>query len=189
MAKDIPFDLYGELEDAYDKADRDGAAEIVETLDAFGLWEEKPNGGSSFMQKTWRALNGDTKAQADVGHAFFWTDKDPEETRERHKWLDKPLLAIYWCKLAAEAGCADAQDTLAYLYCPDNEPLTAPKVGRRFARHWLEKAAAQNRPSAMRDLAHCLRCGKCACCGRDILRAEALESEANEIESIPRTWT
>ena len=28
-----------------------------------------------------------------------------------------------------------------------------------------------------------------ACCGRDIPRAEALESEANEIESIPRTWT
>ena len=80
------------------------------------------------------------------------------------------------------------RSTLAYLYCPDNEPLTAPKVGR-FARHWLEKAAAQNRPSAMRDLAHCLRCGKCACCGRDIPRAEALESEANEIESIPRTWT
>ena len=181
MAEDIPFDLYGELESAYDRADRAGDAEIVETLDTFGLWEERPHASSSFLLKAWQALNGDAEAQADVGNAFFWTDKDPEETREQYKWLDKPQLAIYWFTLAAEAGCADAQDKLSYLYCPTNEPRATPKVGR-FARHWLEEAAAQKYPAAMHDLAHCLRCGKCACCGRDIPRAEALEAEANELE-------
>ena len=183
MAEDIHFDLYGELGDAYDDADRNGDAEIVETLDTFGLWDERPRFGSSFMLKVWRALNGDAEAQADVGQAFFWTDNDPEETREQHKWLDKPLLAIYWFKLSAEAGYADAQDKLSYLYCPNNEPRATPKVGR-FARHWLEKAAAQKYTPAMHDLVHCLRCGKCACCNRDIPRANALEAEANELDQV-----
>ncbi len=183
MAEDIPFDLYGELGDAYDDADRNGDAEIVETLDTFGLWDERPRFGSSFMLKVWRALNGDAEAQADVGQAFFWTDNDPEEKREQYKWLDKPLLAIYWFKLSAEAGCADAQDKLSYLYCPNNEPRATPKVGR-FARHWLEKAAAQKYTPAMHDLVHCLRCGKCACCNRDTTRASALEAEANELDQV-----
>lgn len=185
MTTDIPFDLYGELEDAYDAADRNGDAEIVETLDAFGLWDERPKADSSFMLKAWRGLNGDTKTQADLGHAFLWTDMDPEETRKKHRWLDKPLLAIYWCGLAAEAGCAAAQNDLACLYCPEQQPYGTPKVGR-LARHWLEEAAAQKHTPAMRDLARCLRCGKCACCNRDIPRADALAAEANELDQMGR---
>ena len=90
--------------------------------------------------------------------------------------------------LAAKSGHAVAQNYLARLYCPDQEPCGALKVWR-LSRFWLEEAVARKLPVAMENLALCLRCGKCACCDRDIPRAEALESEANEIESIPRTWT
>ena len=183
MTTDIPFDLYGELEDAYDEAERNGNVEVMETLDTFGLWDEKPRTNSAFMLKIWRALNGDEEAQADVGQAFFWTDKDPAETREQYKWLDKPLLAIYWFTLSSKAGCAYAQDSLAYLYCPDNGPQSVPKVGR-FARHWLERAAAQKHTPAMYDLSICLECGKCACCNRDIPRAKTLKAEATRLNQM-----
>ena len=37
------FDLYGDLEDAYDKAESNGDVEVMETLDAFFLWDETPS--------------------------------------------------------------------------------------------------------------------------------------------------
>lgn len=181
MTEDIPFDLYGDLEGAYDEADRNGDVEIVETLDTFGLWDEKPKCNRSWMHKMWRALKGDVEAQADVGHAFYWNDCDPDDMREKYKWLDKPELAIYWYKLAAEAGCADAQNDLACLYCPELLPYSKFKLGR-FARGWWEEAAAQKLPCGLLGLAKCLRCGKCCCCDRDIQRAEALEADAAKIE-------
>ena len=100
---EVPFDLYGELEDAYDEADRDGDVEITETLDTFGLWNENPRCNRSWMYTMWCALRGDVEAQADVGHAFYWNDHDPDDVREKYKWLDKPELATYWYRLSAEA--------------------------------------------------------------------------------------
>jgi len=181
-ADQVPFDLYGELEDAYDEADRNGDVEIVETLDTFGLWDENPRCNRSWMYTMWRALKGDVEAQADVGHAFYWNDHDPDDVREEYKWLDKPELAIYWYRLAAEAGYADAQSDLASLYCPDLIPYDNKFKLGRFARRWLEEAAAQKLPCGMLGLAKCLRCGKCHDCNRDIPRAEALEAEAAKIE-------
>ena len=179
---EVPFDLYGDLEDAYDEADRDGDVEITETLDTFGLWEESPRCSRSWMYKIWCALRGDVVAQADVGHAFYWSDHDPDDVREKYKWLDKPELAIYWYGLAAEAGYADAQSDLACLYCPDLIPYDNKFKLGRFARRWWEEAAAQRLPCGMLGLAKCLRCGKCCCCDRNIPRAKALEAEADEIE-------
>ena len=177
---EVPFDLYGELEDAYDEAERNGEKEVVETLDTFGLWDESPKCNRAFMRRIWRALNGDAEAQADVGHAFFWKDDDPHA--EKYKWLDKPLLAIYWYEFAAEAGLGDAQWDLAHLYCPMQSPDHSHKLGR-MARGWLEEAAAQKVHGAMCDLAFCLRCGKCGpACDRDIPRAEALEREIKDME-------
>ena len=180
----VPFDLYGDLEDAYDEADRDGDVEITATLDTFGLWDEKPRTGPAFLHKIWRALKGDVEAQADVGHAFYWTDHDPDETREKYKWLDKPELAIYWYERAAEAGYGSAQVDLGCLYCPDLLPHSE-LVNGRFARHWWEEAAAQKLPAGMLGLARCLRCGKCCCCNHDVARAEALEAEAAAISPLP----
>ena len=184
-AEEVPFDLFGDLEDAYDKADHEGNVELVDTLDTFGLWDEKPNGTRSWMYKIWRAIKGDVEAQADVGHAFYWSDHDPRGSRGEYKWLDKPELAIYWYKLAAEAGYGCAQSDLACLYCPDLLPYSEYMIGR-FARYWWEESAAQKLPLGMRGLAKCLRCGKCSCCGRDVPRAEALEAEADRIEQETR---
>ena len=179
-AEEVPFDLFGDLEDAYDDADLNGDVEVMETLDAFGLWKERQKCGISFLLTIRRALDGDAEAQADVGQAFFWTSDDPEEERKRLKWMDRPDLSAYWCELAANAGCARAQDDLACLYCPDMEPHGGLEVGP-LAREWLEKGAAQRHRPSMHDLAYCLRCGKCACCSRDIPRAEALEAEASAL--------
>ena len=90
-----------------------------------------------------------------------------EEHREKIEWLDKPNLAQYWYGLAAEAGHANSQNYLAALYCPDLEPLNVFKLGR-FARRWWEAAAEQKLPNGMRNLARCLKCGKCCCCDRDV---------------------
>ncbi len=182
MTDEAPFDLYGDLEDAYDEADRDGDVEIVETLDTFGLWDGNPKCDRSWMHKMWRALKGDVEAQADVGYAFYWNDHDPEDVRETYKWLDKPELAIYWYRLAAEAGYAAAQSDLACLYCPDMIPYDNKFKLGRFARRWWEEAAAQKLPCGMLGLAKCLRCGKCYDCNRDIPRAKALEAEADRME-------
>ena len=176
MAEDMPFDLYGELEDAYDAAELAGDAEIVETLDAVGLWSERPKAKTPFMLTLWRAVNGDADAQTVVGYFFFWTDDG-----RKAKWQDRPLLAIYWSERAAKAGDADAQVNLACLYCPDHEPHSPVKIGR-LARHWLEQAAGQKHIGGMDGLALCLKCGKCACCERDIPRAEAVKAEARELE-------
>jgi len=178
----VPFDLYGDLEDAYDRAERNGDVEVVETLDVFRLWSERPRTGGSFLHKIWRALHGDVEAQADVGHAFFWSEDDPSDIREEYKWLDRPELAQYWYSIAAKAGYDCAQNDLAALYCPDLAPLNVFKLGR-FARRWWEAAAKQGLPNGMRNLARCLRCGKCCCCDRDVPRANALEAEAERIDS------
>lgn len=172
----FPFDLHGELEDAYDAADRNGDVGVVETLDAFGLWDERQRCGRSFLYRIWQALKGGAHAQTDVGRAFFWASFDPDELAEKYKWLDRPELAIYWYNLAAEAGHAGAQEALGTLYCPEMEPDSRFKLGR-FARYWWEESAAQKHPCGMRGLAKCLRCGKCCDCDRDIPRAEALEDE------------
>ena len=176
----VPFDLYGDLEDAYDEAERNGDVEVLETLDVFRLWCERPRTGGSFLYKIWRALQGDVDAQADVGHAFFWSENEVGDDRKKCEWLDKPNLAQYWYGLAAEAGHANSQNYLAALYCPDLEPLNVFKLGR-FARRWWEAAAEQGLPNGMRNLARCLRCGKCCCCDSDVPRAEALEAEADRL--------
>ena len=180
-AAEFPFDLFGDLEDAYDRAEREGNVELAETLDAFGLWDGNAKCTLSWMHKAWRAVNGDVDAQTDLGHAFCWDEYDADAIREKYKWLDRPTLAIYWYTLAAEAGHAEAQNDLARIYCPNLKPYSACKIGR-FSRRWREEAAAQKLPEAMRSLAHCLRCGKCCCCPRDLPRADALEAEAGAIE-------
>ena len=171
------FDLYGDLEDLYDEAEENGDVEIMETLDIFGLWKAHHKCSGEFMRKIWNALQGDVDAQTDVGYAFYWSDEHSDEVRAEHKWMDKPHLAMYWFKLAAKYGHAVAQNYLARLYCPDQEPFGALKVGR-LSRYWLEKATAQKLPVAMENLALCLKCGKCPCCDSDIPRAKSLESEA-----------
>ena len=183
---DIPFDLYGDLEDAYDKADIDGDVEIMETLDTFGIWDENQKIDRPFLYKIWRAIKGDVVAQADVGHGFYWCEHDPEKLCEEYKWLDKPALAIYWYERSAEAGYDEAQCDLGCLYCPKLLPHSKYKNGR-FARYWWEEAAAQKLPEGMRRLAHCLRCSFCGnecCCDRDIPRAETLVVESYRLSAM-----
>ena len=176
----VPFDLYGDLEDAYDNAERNGDVEVLETLDVFRLWSERPRAGSPFLHTLLCAIQGDVEAQDSIGHTFFWSESDLGEHREKIEWLDKPNLAQYWYGLAAEAGHANSQNYLAALYCPDLEPLGVFKLGR-FARRWWEAAAEQGLPNGMRNLARCLKCGTCCCCDRAIPRAEALEAEADHL--------
>ena len=170
----LPFDLYGDLENEYDAAERYGRVEIVETMDTMRLWNEKQCIDRAVLGKGPEGTGGG-------GHAFFWSENDIDDNREKCEWMDRPDLAQYWYKLAAEAGYIHSQNYLAALYCPELEPLNVFKLGR-FARHWWELSAKQKLPNGMRNLAHCLRCGKCCCCDRDIARADAIEKEANEID-------
>lgn len=180
-----PFDLYGDLEDAYDEAELNGDVEVMETLDVFDLWSERPRGGNAFLHTLLRAIHGDVEAQDAMGHVFFWSEDDPNDSREKCEWLYKPNLAQYWYGLAAKAGCANSQNYLGGLYCPNIAPLDVFKLGR-MARSWWEEAAGQKRIAAMRNLANCLRCGKCCCCDTDLQRAEALEAEAYRLEEEER---
>ena len=176
-----PFDLYGDLEDAYDDAELNGDVEVLETLDAFRLWNARPRAGMPFLHTLLRAIQGEVEAQDEVGHVFYWSENEIGDTREKREWLDKPNLAQYWYGLAAKGGYARSQNYFAALCCPDLEPLNVFKLGR-FARRWWEEAAEQKLPNAMRNLARCLRCGKCCCCDTDLQRAEALEAEADRLE-------
>ena len=151
----MPFDLHGDLEDAYDKVEREGRTEVTETLDTFGIWQERPKCNEAFLHKIWRALQGDAEAQSDVGHAFYWTDHDPEETRQEYKWLDKPELAIYWYELAAEAGLGVAQVDLGCLYCPDLLPysdLRPPLVGTGRRAEASRRSARPRSLSPVREV-------------------------------------
>ena len=176
-----PFDLYGDLEDAYDEAELNGDVEVMETLDVFDLWGERPRGGNAFLHTLLRAIRGDVEAQDAMGHAFFWSEDDPDDSREKCEWLYKPNLAQYWFGLAADAGFAHSQNCLGCLYCPQCGHPSAVKLGR-FARGFWEMAAAQKHPAGIHNLTHCLRCGKCCCCDTDLQRAEALEAEAYRLE-------
>ena len=176
-----PFDLYGDLEDAYDDAELNGDVEVMETLDAFRLWNARPRAGMPFLHTLLRAIQGEVEAQDEVGHVFYWSENEIGDTREKREWLDKPNLAQYGYGLAAKGGYARSQNYFAALCCPDLEPLNVFKLGR-FARRWWEEAAEQKLPNAMRNLARCLRCGKCCCCDTDLQRAEALEAEADRLE-------
>ena len=63
-----PFDLYGDLEDAYDEAELNGDVEIMETLDAFRIWSERPRTTSDLSLHTLLlAIQGNGSAQDDVG--------------------------------------------------------------------------------------------------------------------------
>lgn len=183
-----PFDLYDDLEDAYDEAELNGDVEIMETLDAFRIWSERPRTTSDLSLHTLLlAIQGNGSAQDDVGYAFFRLEDNIDDNSEEYEWLDRPELAQYWFGLAAEAGWACSQNNLAVLYCPKLEPLNVFKLGR-FARRWWEAAAKQEHTDGMRNLARCLRCGKCCCCDRDIARAKALEAKADQIDAIWAKW-
>jgi TPR repeat protein len=178
-----PFDLYGDLEDAYDEAERNGDVEIMETLDTFRIWSERPRTERGFSLHTiLLAIHGNVMAQDDVGYVFFRYEDNADDKQEGYEWLNKPELAQYWFRLAAEAGNSLSQNSLATLYCPEREPLNVFKLGR-FARRWWEASAEQEYTDGMRNLARCLRCGKCCCCDRDIARAEALEAKADQIDA------
>ena len=157
--------------------------EITETVDTFGLWDEKPRCDRSWMYRIWCALKGDVEAQADVGHAFYWDEYDQEDVRKKYTWLNKPELAVYWYKLAAEAGYGYAQSDLACLYCPKRIPYDNKFKLGRLARQWWQKAAAQELPCGMFGLARCLQCGRCRGCDRDIHRAKALDAKAERMKS------
>ena len=177
-----PFDIYGDLEDAYNKAERNGDVEVMETLDAFRIWSERPRTTSNLSLHTLLlAIQGDGNAQDDVGYAFFRLEDDIDDNSEEYEWLDRPELAQYWYGLAAEDGWPTAQNGLGILYCPKLKPLNVFKLGR-LARLWWEVAADNKHTDGMRNLARCLRCGKCFCCDRDVERADALENEACELD-------
>ena len=182
-----PFDLYGDLEDAYDEAERNGNIEVMETLDTFRIWSERPRAKSVFLHTLLLAIQGNGSAQDDVGYEFFRLEENIADKRENCEWLNRPELAQYWLGLAAEADWATAQNNLAALYCPELKPLNVFKLGR-FARRWWEAAAKHELPDGMRNLARCLRCGKCSCCDRDVARAKTLEANADQIEAKWKGW-
>jgi len=167
------FDLYGDLEDAYDRAERDGMREVVQTLDAFGIWEEGGHPPIWIMKRALLAIKGDPDEQAKLAWCFDWRNEPEEERNHRY---DNPRLAVYWYERAAEAGVASAQCDVANIYCfADDEKLwNGPR-----AVYWREKAAAQKHPDGLRGLAYCLECGKCCQGGSDVARAKMLRDEAD----------
>lgn len=172
----MPFDLYGDLEIAYEEAAKNGAAEITETLDAFGLWDDDNQVPAKFMLRAWRAINGDVAQQRELAWCFDWIGS---KSKRRHdQRYDKPHLAVYWYEMAAKAGDVLAQNNLANIYCAERGELWN---GRRGI-YWYEKAAAQKLPSAMRGLARCLGCGRCRKDGADPIRARALLDEIAAIK-------
>ena len=179
-----PFDLYGDLEDAYDEAEFNGDLAVTETLDVLRLWDGRPRAKGAFLYTVLKAIRGDVEAQDKVGYAFY-NAEDPIRGRGRCDWMDKPLLAQYWFGLAADAGFAHSQNCLGCLYCPQCGHPSAVKLGR-FARGFWEMAAAQKYPAGIHNLTHCLMCGKCCCCDTDLQRAEALEAEAYRLEGEER---
>ena len=172
----IPFDLYADLEDAYDKAGKDGETEITETLDAFGLWDESEKLPAKQMLCAWQAINGDVAQQRELAWCFDWSS-EPQE--ERNRRFDRPRLAIYWYEKAAEAGDALAQCNLGCIYCSDED--VEIWNGHRGV-YWREKATAQKVPEAMLGLADCLDCGRCCKGGVDLVRAKALREEAEKVK-------
>lgn len=176
-----PFDLYGDLEDAYDEAEFNGDLAVTETLDVLRLWDGRPRAKGAFLYTVLKAIRGDVEAQDKVGYAFY-NAEDPIRGRGRCDWMDKPLLAQYWYGLAADAGRANSQNCLGRFYCPDCAPKDAFKLGR-FARDYWKSAAEQKFPGGMHNLARCLRCGKCPCCNVDVKLAAALDAEAYCLEN------
>ena len=167
------FDLYGDLEDAYDKAERDGMREVVQTLDAFGVWDEGGHPPIWIMKRALLAIKGDPNEQEELAWCFDWRNELKEERNHRY---DNPRLAAYWYERAAEAGVASAQCHVANIYCfaDDKKLWNGPR-----AVYWREKAAAQKYPEGLRGLAYCLECGKCCRGGADVARAKRLRDEAD----------
>ncbi len=173
---EMPFDLYGDLERDYEEAAKNGSADITETLDAFGLWDDDDQVPARLMLRAWRAIRGDVAQQRELAWCFDWTGS---KSRRRHDpRYDKPHLAVCWYERAAKGGDALAQNNLANIYCSEKGELWNGRKGI----YWYEKAAAQKLLPAMRGLARCLGCGKCRKGGADTIRAKALMDEIAEIE-------
>lgn len=175
QATGMPFDLYGDLERAYEEALKKGDAEITETLDAFGLWDDDQV-PAKFMLRAWWAINGNVAQQREIAWCFDWVGSKSKQGYDTR--YDRPHLAVYWYERAAKAGDALAQNNLANIYCSEGGELWD---GRRGI-YWYEKAAAQKLLPAMRGLARCLECGKCRKEGADTIRAKALQDEIAEVE-------
>lgn len=175
------FDLYGDLEDAYEKALADGMSEVTETLDALGLWDEGNQAPTKFMLRAWHAINGNASQQRELAWCFDGDGGKPKG--RRNPFYDKPRLAVYWYSKAAKAGDAIAQNNLANIYCSgEDTELWNGQLGV----FWYEKAAAQKLPAGMRGFARCLECGMCRKDGTDTARAKALLAEAKAIEREQR---
>ena len=170
------FDLYGDLEDAYDKAECDGMREVVQTLDVFGIWDEGGHPPVWIMKRALLAIKGNPDEQAELAWCFDWSHEPKEERSRRY---DNPRLAVYWYERAADAGVASAQCNVANIYCftDDKKLWNGPR-----AVYWREKAAMQKYPEGLRGLAYCLECGKCCQGCADVVRAKALRDEADLLE-------
>lgn len=174
VGKENLFDFVGDLEEAYEKAEREGDKALVESLDIIGLWEEDAE--TKWLYRIWKALQGDTESQRMSGWMFDWPRGDGEEPDSKS---DKPELAVYWYEMAARADDPDAQCLLANLYSGDRLPREL--WNGKLAVRWYEKSAAHKIPYGMLGLARCLECGRCCDGGRDAHRAAALREEAHEI--------
>ena len=168
------FDFIGDLEEAYENAERTGDKKLVESLDILGLWEEGAE--TKWLYRIWKALQGDTLSQRESAWMFDWPRSDDEGPNPKY---DKPELAAYWYEMAAQADDPVAQCNVANLYCGERLPKKLWN-GKR-AVYWREKSAAHKEPNGMRGLAYCLECGKCCPHGEDLARARALRAEADEI--------
>lgn len=168
VGKEELYDFIGDLEEAYEEAERLGDDKLTQTLDILGLWNE--GAPSKWLYRVWKAVRGDTLDQRETAWVF---DRLSDEEQEPSEY-DRPELAAYWYEKAAKVGDPVAQCNLANIYC------CRLWNGKR-AVYWREKAAAQKEPHAMRGLAYCLECGICCEGGADPQRAATLRREADEI--------
>ena len=172
----VKVDILADLDDRYELAVRNGEKEVVETLERIDIWSETMQ--TFLFLVVWRsAVKGDSEAAVRTGHFFDWHNEKKKNAR-----YDRPELAKYWYRKAADAGNANGQGLLGILL-----RHAKTEAERKEGIALLERASAQGHRDAKMALAECLRCGQCV--ASDFARARRLEKEAEESSGVEREWT
>lgn len=161
----VKVDILADLDDRYDEAVRQGERKVVETLECIDIWSEMTP--TFLFHVLWRsAVKGDVEAAVRTGHFFDWSFEEKKDSR-----YDRPELAKYWYRKAADAGNANGRYCLGLLL-----RHSKAESERKEAVALLELASAQGHEGAKAALVECLSCGRCVV--TDFVRASRLKKEA-----------
>ena len=167
---------------------------LLSSHSAYACYDKKPNDKANFESCLYKARQGDTQAQNNVGVMYKLGDGVTQDYKQAVKWYRKAAeqgfaeaqynlgemyavnqdykQALKWLTKAAEQGRAEAHYKLGYFY---GAGLLGFPVDREMAHMWFNIAASSGYKDAKKF--------------RDLFAKEMSPSQIEKAQDMARKWT